>query len=234
MDKYKRYRYPIAIISHVVWCYFRFCLSLRDIEELMFVRGFLLSHETIRTWSKKYGSLYAAGIKKRKAIKGDKWHVDEMCVKISGQRYWLFRAVDQNGYELDVLLQPRRNKKAVIRFFKQVLKDCQYVPRVMVTDKLKSYKLPCKLLLPNTQHRTHKRLTNRVENAHQPTRRRERQIIRFKSAASANQFVATHGQVRNLFNINRYKYSSDDRRSCLSKALDVWHNLAHSCEQYAE
>ena len=199
----------------------------------MFARGVLISHETIRTWSKKYGKLYAAGIKKRKAIKGDKWHIDEMCVKISGQRYWLFRAVDQNGYELDVLLQSRRNKKAVIRFFKKVLKNCQYIPRVIVTDKLKSYKVPCKLLFPNTQHRTHKRLNNRVENAHQPTRRRERQMIKFKSAASANQFIATHGQVRNLFNINRYNNSSAERRACLAEALNIWDDIAYSCEQDA-
>ena len=113
MIKYKRYRYPIAIISHVVWCYFKFSMSLRDLEELMFARGILLSHETIRTWSKKYGNLYASGIKKRKANKGDKWHIDEMCIKISGQRYWLFRAVDQDGYELDVLLQPRRTTNSL-------------------------------------------------------------------------------------------------------------------------
>lgn len=156
---------------------------------------------------KKYGKLYAGGIKKRNAIKGDKWHVDEMCVKIAGQRYWLFRAVDQDDYELDVLLQPRRNKKAVIRFFKKVL--------------------------PNTQHRTHKRLNNRVENAHQPTRRREWQMIKFKSAASANQFIAVHGQVKNLFNMSRYKHTSGDRRDYLSQALSIWDNIAYSCEQYA-
>ncbi len=108
MTRYKGYRYPIAIISHVVWCYFRFSLSLRDVEELMFARGIVVSHETIRSWVKKYGSLYASGIKKRKAAKGDKWHIDEMCIRMNGQRFWLFRAVDQFGYELDILLRHRQ------------------------------------------------------------------------------------------------------------------------------
>ncbi len=233
MNRYKRYRYPIEIISHVVWCYFRFAISLRDVEELLFARGIIVSHETIRTWSYKYGNLYAAGIRKRKAIKGDKWHIDEMCIKIAGQRYWLFRAIDQDGYELDILLQPRRDKKAVIRFFKKVLKGCKYTPRIIITDKLKSYHAPRKVLLPNTEHRTHKRLNNRVENAHQHTRRRERQMVRFKSAASANQFIAIHGQIRNLFMVGRYKTSSSNRRSNLSKSLHVWDNIAHSYQQQA-
>lgn len=232
MNKYKRYRYPIAIISHVVWCYFRFSMSLRDVEELMFARGIVVSYETIRAWSMKYGNLYASGLKKRKAKKGDKWHVDEMCVKISGRKYWLFRAVDQYGYELDILLQPRRNKKAVIRFFKKVLKGAQYIPRVIVTDKLKSYRYPCKSIFPKTQHRTHKRLNNRVENAHQPTRKRERHMLKFKSAYSANQFIAIHGQIRNLFP-RRYKDNATTRRYSLAESLHIWDNIAHSYQQSA-
>ena len=203
-------------------------MSLRDIEELMFARGVMVSHETIRTWSSKYGSLYASGIKKRKPAKGDKWHVDEMCIKMNGQKFWLFRAVDQFGYELDILLQARRNKKAVIRFFKKVLKGCQYTPRVIVTDKLRSYYVPCKSLLPKAEHRSHKCLNNRVENAHQPTRKKEKQMIRFKSPASANQFLATHGQVRNLFMVGRYKNSSSLRRDILSNSLHTWDDIAHT------
>ena len=226
MESYKGYRYPIEIISHAVWCYYRFSLSLRDVEELLLARGISVSYETIRTWSKTWGVLYAAGIKKRQARLGNKWHIDEMQIKISGQRYWLFRAVDEQGHELDILLQARRNRKAVVRFFKKVLKGCQYVPDVVVRDKLKSYIKPCKYLLPSSEHRSHKRLNNRVENAHQPTRRREKQMIRFKTAASANRFIAIHGQVRNLFRVGRYTQSASNKRTRIAEALQAWRDIS--------
>lgn len=233
MLKYKRYRFPISIISHVVWCYYRFSMSLRDVEELMLARGIKISYETIRTWSIKYGNLYSAEIKKRKPAKGDKWHIDEMCIKMNGQRFWLFRAVDQFGYELDIMLQPRRNKKAVIRFFSKLLKDCQYIPRVIVTDRLRSYYAPCKGMFPKTNYRKHKGLNNRVENAHQPTRKREKQMVRFKSAASAQQFIAAHGQVRNLFMVGRYNSSASSRKIRIAESLGIWDSIAHSCQQAA-
>ena len=110
MDKYKRYRYPIEIISYAVWCYYRFIMSYRDVEELLLARGIVVSYETLRQWSNKFGVKYANRIKKRNAKRGDKWHIDEMCITFNKKCYWLFRAVDQNGYELDILLQPRQDK----------------------------------------------------------------------------------------------------------------------------
>ena len=149
-----------------------------------------------------------------------------MCITFNKKRYWLFRAVDQNGYELDILLQPRRDKKSVTRFFKKMLKGCQYVPRVVVTDKLHSYNKPIKALLPNTDHRKHKRLNNRVKNAHQPSRKREKQMVKFKDPPSANRFLAVHGQVRNLFSLGRYNNTANVRRIKLKEALENWQNIA--------
>ena len=226
MDKYKRYRYPVEIISYAVWCYYRFIMSYRDVEELLLARGIVVSYETLRQWSNKFGVEYANKIKKRSPKRGDKWHIDEMCITFNKKRYWLFRAVDQNGYELDILLQPRRDKKSVTRFFKKVLRGCQYVPRVVVTDKLRSYNQPIKTLLPNTDHRKHKRLNNRVENAHQPSRKRSMQMVKFKDPPSANRFLAVHGQVRNLFNVGRYSNTANVRRIKLKTALENWQSIA--------
>ncbi len=139
--RYKGYRYPIEVIGHAVWLYHRFALSLRDVEELMLARGVVVSYETIRSWCAKFGPDYAARLRRRRPRPGDKWHLDEVFVKINGTTHYLWRAVDQHGNVLDILVQSRRNALAAKRFFRKLLKGLRYVPRVIVTDKLASYQL---------------------------------------------------------------------------------------------
>ena len=136
---YKNHRFPPEIISHAVWLYFRFCLSYRDVEELLFARGIIVTYEAIRKWCLKFGQAYANQLRRRRPRPGDKWHLDEVFLTINGARQYLWRAVDQDGNVLDILVQPRRDKKAAKKFFRKLLKGCQYVPRVLITDQLKSY-----------------------------------------------------------------------------------------------
>src|SRR5215216_7333844 len=171
---YTGYRFPAQIISHAVWLYFRFPLSYRDVEELMAARGIVLSYETIRQWCQKFGQQYANHLRRRRAQTGDKWHLDEVFLTINGELHYLWRAVDQHGNVLDILVQSRRDQRAAKKFFRKLLKGCQYVPRVLITDKLGSYAAAKKEVLPGVEHRQHRRLNNRAENSDQPTRQRER------------------------------------------------------------
>src|SRR5918912_1779545 len=180
--RYAGHRFPPEIISHAVWLYFRFPLSLRMVEEMLAARGILVSHETVRQWGRKFGQSFANQIRRRLPRAGDKWHLDEVEVKIASQKHWLWRAVDQDGFVLDVLVQSRRDKRAAKRLLRKLLKKQGRVPRVMITDKLASYSAPKGEVMPSVEHRRHKGLNNRAENSHQPTRRRERQMKRFKSA----------------------------------------------------
>ncbi len=136
MNSYKGYRFPKEIIGHAVWCYYRLTASLRDVQVLMLQRGIEVSHETINQWIHVFGAMFTNALKKRKVTRGDKWHMDEQCIVMSGKRYWLWRAIDQDGYELDILVQSRRNTNAALRFFKKLLKNYEQVPRVIITDKL--------------------------------------------------------------------------------------------------
>ena len=136
---YHRHRFPAEIISHCIWLYFRFAVIFRDVEEIMRMRGVTLTYETIREWCLKFGQAYANQLRRRRPRPGDKWHLDEVFIKINGKVHYLWRAVDQDGNVLDILVQSRRNKKAAKRFFRKLLKGLQYVPRVLITDKLKSY-----------------------------------------------------------------------------------------------
>jgi len=167
--RYKCYRYPIEVIGHAVWLYHRFALSLRDVEELMIARGVVVTYETIRSWCAKFGPAYAAQLRRRRPRPGDKWHLDEVFVKINGTTHYRWRAVDQHGDVLDILVQSRRNAVAAKRFFRKLLNGLRYVPRVLVTDKLASYQVAHRELLPSVTHRRSKYL-NRAENSHQPTR----------------------------------------------------------------
>ncbi|CAM4420300.1 MAG: IS6 family transposase ISBj7 [Legionellaceae bacterium] len=149
-----------------------------------------------------------------------------MCIVINKQKHWLWRAVDQDGYELDILLQSHRNKKAAKRFFKKLLKGLRYVPRVIVTDKLASYPAVKKKILPYTEHRQHKGLNNRAENSHQLTRQQEKQMRKFKSTKHFQRFLSLHGQGYNLFRSWRYKNAANDRRYILQNAFQIWNNIA--------
>src|SRR5215213_8216829 len=196
---YKRHRFPGEIISHAVWLYYRFLLSYRDVEELLAERGITVSYETVRRWCRKFGQTFANGLRRRRPRLGDKWHVDEVQLKINGKKHWLWRAVDQDGVVLDILVQERRNQKAAEAFLRRVVDGCGYQPRVVVTDKLASYPPAVRRVLPDAEHRRHKRLNNRVENSHRPTRRRERALQRFKSPVHAQQFLSAFGPISDHF-----------------------------------
>ncbi|WP_440030563.1 IS6 family transposase, partial [Chromobacterium amazonense] len=184
-DLYPRHRFPAEIVNHAVWLYFRFTLSFRDVEELLASRGVLVSNEAIRQWCLKFGQTYANSLKRKARQLGDKWHLDEVYLNIHGKLHYLWRAVDQNGQVLDILVQSRRHKQAAKRFFRKLLKGLRYVPRVIITDKLKSYAAAKQDIMPGVEHRQHKGLNNRAEVSHQPTRQKERQRRRFKSAGQA-------------------------------------------------
>ena len=153
---YKHHRFPAEIICHGVWLYFRFCLSYRDVEELLFARGIIVTYEAIRKWCRKFGQAYANQLRRRRPRPGDKWHLDEVFLTIHGARHYLWRAVDQDGNILDILVQSRRNKKAAKKFFRKLLKGLTYVPRVIITDKLKSYGAAKQEILPGVEHRQHR------------------------------------------------------------------------------
>jgi len=171
---YKGHRYPVEIIAHCAWLYFRFPLSFREVEELMLERGVIVSHETVRRWLAKFGQSYANALRRRRVQPGDKWHLDEVFIKINAERKYLWRAVDADGTELDILVQNRRDKATARRFFRRLLKTTRSVPRVIVTDRLRSYGAAHREVMPSVEHRSHKGLNNRAENSHQPTRQPER------------------------------------------------------------
>src|SRR5919205_658874 len=165
---YAGYRFPAEVISQAVWLYFRFPLSLRMVEEMLAARGIVVSHETVRQWALKFGQEFANQIRRRLPRAGDKWHLDEVVVKISGVKHWLWRAVDQDGMVLDILVQRRRDKRAAKRLLRKLLKRQARPPRVMVTDKLASYAAAKREPMPGPEHRQHRGLNNRAENSHQP------------------------------------------------------------------
>ncbi len=187
---YKRHRFPGEVISHAVWLYYRFLLSYRDVEELLAERGIVVSYETIRRWCHKFGQTYADGLRRRRPRPGDKWHIDEVQLKINGRKHWLWRAVDQQGMVLDILVQQRLNPEAAVAFLRRLVEGHGYAPRVVITDKLASYPPAIRRVLPGAEHRRHKGLNNRAENSHRPTCRRERVLQRFQSLAHAQKFLS--------------------------------------------
>jgi putative transposase len=219
---YAGYRFPAEIIGYAVWLYFRFPLSLRHVDEILAAGGIIVSHETVRQWSLKFGQTFANRIRRRLPRAGDRWHLDEVAVKIAGVKHWLWRAVDQDGIVLDILVQSRRNKEAAERLLRKLLKKQMRPPRVMITDKLASYAAAKKRLLPGVEHRQHKGLNNRAENSHQPTRRRERQMKRFKSPRQAQRFLSAHDGINNLFYLRRDRLSADQYRASRTQAFQTW------------
>jgi putative transposase len=195
---YKRHR-PPQIIAHVVWLYFRFPLSLRLVEEMLIERGIVLSYETIRRWAMKFGPDYARRLKRKKPGRRDVWHLDEVVVSINGEKRYLWRAVDQDGYVLDEIVQLRRNAKAAQRLLKRLLHKQGCCPRRMVTDKLGSYAAARRKIMSSVEHRSHKGLNNRAENSHVPLRKRERVMQGFRSWRGLQRFVDVFSAVRNLF-----------------------------------
>ena len=171
---YHGYRFPPEIISHAVWLYHRFGVSFRDVEDLLAHRGITVSYEAIRLWCLTFGSAYARRLKRRQGRLGDIWHLDEVFVTIQGRRHYLWRAVDQDGDVLDILVQSRRDCRAAKRFFRKLLQGQERQPGRLVTDKLSSYKAAHRVVMPSVAHRTDRYANNRAEVSHQPTRQRER------------------------------------------------------------
>ena len=219
---YAGYRFPAEIISHAVWLYFRFPLSLRNVDEILAARGVVVSREAVRQWALKLGQDFAHQIRRRLPRAGDKWHLDEVAVKIAGKKHWLWRAVDQDGIVLDILVQSRHDKAAAKRLLRKLLRKHCRAPRVMITDKLASYGAATREIMPGIEHRKHKGLNNRAENSHQPTRRRERQMKRFKSPRHAQRFLSAHAGINNLLPLRRHRLPATQDRAARTQAFQTW------------
>jgi len=220
---YRGYRFPPEIISHGVWLYRHFCLSFRDVEDLLAQRGITVSYEAIRLWRLKFGPEYARALKRRRGRLGDTWHLDEVFVTIQGQRQYLWRAVDQDGDVIDILVQSRRDRRAAKRFLRKLLKGQGSPPWRLVTDKLRSYGAAHRTVMPSVVHSTEQYENNRAEVSHQPTRQRERQMRRFKSPAQAQRFLSVHGVIKNLFRVGRHLLGAAHHRELRGRAFLVWH-----------
>ena len=211
------------MIRHAVWLYFRFSLSLRDVEELLAQRGIDVTYETIRCWTKKFGPLIARRLKKRRPAPSPRWHLDEMVCWIGGRRMYLWRAVDDEGEVLDLVVQRRRDTEAALKLLGRLLRNQSVEPERITTDGLASYGAALRALGLTEIHRPGRlRENNRVENSHLPIRRRERQQQGFKSQASAQRFLTTHAAIYNTFNIQRHLISRPTLRRFRAEAQAAW------------
>lgn len=226
---FKRHRYPPDVICHAVWLYFRFTLSLRDVEELLAERGIGGTYETIRCWADKFGPAIAANIRKRRGRADCVWHLDEMVVKIRGKRMFMWPAVDKEGEVLDVLVQKRRNKAAAVKLLRKLLKHQGFVPESVVTDGLASYKAALRDLGALKRHQPGRlQENNRVENSHLPVQRRERKMQLFKSQGHAQRFASVHSAIYNCFNTERHLISRKTMRKYRDSALAKWQAVSAS------
>ena len=222
MNIYKRHRFPPEIIGYAVWLYYRFNLSHRDIKDLLAERGVTISYESIRLWCIKFGRKYSERLKRKHRGFGDTFYIDEVFVKISGKQHYLWRAVDQDGEIVDVFLQARRDGAAAKRFFKRLLRSHGGEPRKIVTDKLRSYGVAHRELIPETIHVTDQYANNRAEQSHEVTRERERGMRKFKSVNQAQTFLAVHASVQNLFNLGRHLIRAEHYRHLRIAAFNEW------------
>ncbi len=219
---YAGYRLPAEVISHAVWIYFRLPLSLRMVDELLAARGITVSYETVRQWALKVGQSFANQIRRRLPAAGDKWHLDEVVLTIAGVKHRLWRAVDQNGMVLDILVQSRRDTRAAKRLLRKLMKRQCRAPRVMITDKLASDGAAKRAVMASAEHRKHKGLNNRAENSHQPTRRREQQMKRFKSPGQAQRFLSAPDGINNPFLLRRPQVPAVQYRAARTQAFQAW------------
>ena len=219
---YKRHRFPPAIIQYAAWLYLRFNLSHRDIEDLLAERRIEVSYESVRLWCNKFGPLFSNRLKRKHPGFGDTFFIDEVFVTIAGQRHYLWRAVDQDGDVVDVYLQTRRNAEAAKRFFRRLLRSHGTSPRKIVTDKLGSYGVARRALMPETIHSNDRYANNRAELSHQPTRARERGMRPCSSPRQAQRFPTAHAVVYNLFNLQRHLASAAFYRLHRARAFKRW------------
>jgi putative transposase len=232
MNTYKRNRFPPDIISYAVWLYYRFNLSHRDIEDLLAERGITVTRESIRLWCIKFGAIYTRRLKRKHQGYGDTFYIDEVFIKIKikikgkgkgkGKQHYLWRAVDQDGEVVDVYLQAKRDGAAAKRFFKRLLRSHGEEPRKIVTDKLRSYRVANRELIPETIHSTKQYENNRAEQSHEPTRVRERVMRKFKSVKQAQRFLGVHAAVSNLFNLGKHLLKAEHYRNLRIGAFADW------------
>jgi len=219
---YARFQFPPTVIQHAVWLYLRFNLSLRDVEDLLAERGLDVSYETVRRWVARFGTAYAKRLRERRPRPDDRWHLDEMFVSIGGRRMYLWRAVDAEGEVLDILVQPRRDKRAAMKLLRRLLKRQGAVPSSVTTDKLGSYRAALRDLGLANRQVTGGRSNNRAENSHQPVRRRERCWIGFKDPGATQRFLSANAAVYNAFNLQRHLISRRHLKIHRAAALAHW------------
>ena len=223
---FKRHRFPPEIIRHSVWLYARFTLSFRDVEEMLAERGLDISYETVRRWFLKFGSLIAANLRRARPRPSDHWHLDEMVIVIRRKRYWLWRAVDNEGEVLDFLVQSRRNAKAAKKLMKKLLKKQGFAPSRVVTDKLRSYPPAFRALGLTAEHVHSHRANNRAETSHQPVRRRERKMQKFESPGSAQRFLNIHSATYNTFYHQRHLLKRPMYKELRTTSFEVWQSAS--------
>jgi putative transposase len=219
---FARHQVPAAIIRHAVWLYVRFTLSYRDVEDMLAERGLDVSYETVRRWVLKFGPLFAQELVRRRPRPTSRWHLDEMAVIIAGEQFWLWRAVDDEGEVLDLLVQQQRGKAAAVKLMRKLMKKQGFAPDLLVTDRLRSYGAAKAELKLTARHEQGRRRNNRAENSHQPVRRRERKMQRFKSPGSAQRFLSVHAAVHNNFNLQRHLISRSTLRIIREEAFRTW------------
>ena len=220
---FKRHRFPPDVIRYAVWLYYRFTMSLRDVEDLLAERGIDVTRKTVRCWANKFGPTFAANIRRARGRADSVWHLDEMVARIGGEKMFMWRAVDKEGEVLDVLVQKRRDKRAALKLLRRLLKNQGAAPEQIVTDGLPSYGAALKALGCRRKHRPGRlRENNRAENSHLPVRRRERKMQRFKSQGQAQRFVSTHSAIYNTFAVQRHLVSRKTLRHYRAVALAEW------------
>ena len=220
---YKRHRFSPEIIHRAVWLYFRFTLSLRDIEEMLTERGIEASYETVRCWALKFRRAFDQNLRRSRAPSSGRWHLDDMVVKIGGQRVWFWRAVDDEGESLDMLFQKGRNTHVALKSLRKLLKNQGVHSETITTDKLESYRAACRRIGCNARHRPGRVLENNgAKNSHFVIRRRERVQQRIKSQGSAQRFLPTHAAIDNTFNVQRHLISRSTLRLFRAQAYAPW------------
>ncbi|MGW2188597.1 IS6 family transposase [Streptomyces sp. NPDC001719] len=222
---YRGLRFPPEVIAHAVWLYHRFRLSLRDVEEILFERGIQVSYEAVRLWCDRFGPEYARRLRRRQPGPGDRWHLDEVFITVNGKMLYLWRAVDQDGNVLDILVTDKRDTAAARRFFRKLLKGTETVPQVVVTDKLRSYGAAHCTAMPSVEHRSSKYLNNRAENSHIPTRERERGMKGFRSTGSAQKFLAAFSRISPHFRPRRHLLTAREYRHEMTNRFTIWHQI---------
>ncbi len=223
---YKNHRFPPQVIAHAVWLYFRFPLSLRLVEEMLLERGIIVSYETIRRWGRKFGPAYTKQLRRKTPSRNDVWHLDEVVISIGGHKHWLWRALDQDGYVLDEIVQIRRDTKAAKRLLIRLLRKQGHKPKRIITDKLHSYGAAKREVMPSVEHRSHKGLNNRAENSHLPLRKRERVMQGFRSVGGLQRFISVFSAVRNLFVPSHQNHSALALHLHRVRAMAQWKAVA--------